>query len=56
MGGMNDVDAPALPGIALRRAWLVPDEASALFENLLEAVPWEVPAATAAGPWKIATS
>lgn len=42
MGGMNDVDTPALPGIALQRAWLVPDEASALFEKLLEAVPWEV--------------
>lgn len=42
MGGMNDVDAPALPGIALQRAWLVPDEASALFEKLLEGVPWEV--------------
>lgn len=42
MGGMNDVDAPALPGIALQRAWLVPDEASALFEKLLEAVPWDV--------------
>ena len=42
MGGMNDVDTPALPGIALQRAWLVPDEASALFEKLLEAVPWDV--------------
>lgn len=39
---MNDVDVAALPGIALQRGWVAPVEATGLFEELLDIVPWSV--------------